>query len=62
MDQQFYAHQQKDFLLKDNLLFLNITPANSLETISVFVVPAQKCQATIDGVTGVPVTRDGTAL
>ena len=49
LDQQFYTHQQKDFLLKDNLLFLNITPANSLETISVFVVPAQKCQATIDG-------------
>ena len=49
MDQQFYAQQQKDFLLKDNLLFLNITLANSLETISVFIVLAQKCQATIDG-------------
>ena len=40
LDQRPYAQWQKDFILKDNLLFLNITPANSLETISVFVVPA----------------------
>ena len=49
VDQWFYAQWQKDFLLKDNLLFLNITLANSMETISVFVVPAQKHQATTDG-------------
>ena len=49
VDRQFYAQQQKDFLLKDNLLFLNITLANSMETISMFVVLAQKHQATIDG-------------
>ena len=49
LDQRPYVQWQKDFILKDNLLFLNITPANSLETISVFVVPARKHQATIDG-------------
>ena len=37
VDQRYYAQQQKDFILKDNLLFLNITPSNSTETISVFL-------------------------
>ena len=32
-----------------NLLFLNLTPSNSTETISMFVVPARKCQAAING-------------
>ena len=49
VDQRYYAQQQKDFVLKDNLLFLDITPSNSTETISVFVVPARKRQAAIDG-------------
>ena len=37
VDRRFYAQRQSDFVLKDNLLFLNVTPANS--TKSVFVVP-----------------------
>ena len=49
VDQRYYAQQQKDFILKDDLLFLNITPSNSSETISVFVVPARKRQVAIDG-------------
>ena len=49
IDQRYYAQWQKDFVLKDNLLFLNLMPSNITETISVFVVPAQKCQAAIDG-------------
>ena len=49
VDRRYYAQQQKDFILKDNLLFLDITPSNSTETISVFVVPAWKHQAAIDG-------------
>ena len=49
VNQRYYAQWQKDFVLKDNLLFLNLMPSNSTETISVFVVPAQKCQAAIDG-------------
>ena len=40
IDWRYYAQRQKDFVLKDNLLFLNITPSNSMETISMFVVPA----------------------
>ena len=49
IDRRYYAQRQKDFVLKDNLLFLNLTPSNSMETISVFVVPARKCQVAIDG-------------
>ena len=49
IDRRYYAQWQKDFVLKDNLLFLNITPSNSMETVSVFVVPARKRQAAIDG-------------
>ena len=49
IDRRYYAQRQKDFILKDNLLFLNITPSNSMEMISVFVVPACKWQAAIDG-------------
>ena len=49
IDRRYYAQRQKDFVLKDNLLFLNLTPSNSMETISVFVVPAQKHKAAIDG-------------
>ena len=49
IDRIYYAQWQKDFVLKDNLLFLSLTPSNSTETISVFVVPARKYQAVIDG-------------
>ena len=48
IDRRYYAQWQKDFVLRDNLLFLNITPSNSTETISMFIVPARKCQAAID--------------
>ena len=40
VDRRYYTQQQKDFVLKNNLLLLNVTPSNSTETISVFVVPA----------------------
>ena len=49
IDRQLYAQRQSDFILRDNLLFLNVTPANSTETMSVFVVPERKCQTAIDG-------------
>ena len=49
IDRWPYAQRQSDFVLRDNLLFLNITPANSTETMSVFVVPECKRQAAIDG-------------
>ena len=40
INRRYYTQRLKDFVLKDNLLFLNLTPSNSTETISVFVVPA----------------------
>ena len=49
VDRRYYAQRQKDFVLKDNLLFLNLTPSNSMETISMFVVPARKRQVAING-------------
>ena len=49
VDWWFYAQRQSDFVLKDNLLFLKTTLANSTETMSVFVVLEQKCQAAFDG-------------
>ena len=49
IDRSYYTQQQKDFVLKDNLLFLNLMPSNSTETISMFVVPAGKRQEAIDG-------------
>ena len=49
VNRRYYTQRQKDFVLKDNLRFLNLTPSNSTETISVFVVPAWKHQAAIDG-------------
>ena len=49
VDRQFYAQRQSDFIRRDNLLFLNVTPANSTETMSVFVVPERKHQAAING-------------
>ena len=48
VDRQLNAQRQSDFILKDNLLFLNITLANSTETMSVFVVPEWKRWAAID--------------
>ena len=49
VNRRYYTQWQKDFILKDNLLFLNLMPSNSTETISVFVAPARKHQAAIDG-------------
>ena len=49
VDRRPYVQQQKDFVLKDNLLFLNVKLSNSTKTISIFVVPARKWQVAIDG-------------
>ena len=45
----FYATRQKEFTIQDNLLYLQATPANSQDTVPVFVVPAADWQAAIDG-------------
>ena len=48
-EKRFYAAQQKEFTLQDNLLYLQVTPTNSQDTVPVFVVPTADRQAAIDG-------------
>ena len=48
-EKHFYAARQKEFTLQDNLLYLQVTPTNSQDTVPVFVVPAADRQAAIDG-------------
>ena len=47
-EKRFYATQQKEFTLQDNLLYLQVTPTNSQDTAPVFVVLAVDRQAAID--------------
>ena len=44
----FYATRQKEFTIQDNLLYLQATPANSQDTVPVFVVLTADQQADID--------------
>ena len=44
-----YAAHQKEFILQDNLLYLQVTPTNSQDSAPIFVVPANDRQAAIDG-------------
>ena len=48
-ERRFYAAQQKEFTLQDNLLYLQVTPTNSQDMAPVFVVPTADQQAAIDG-------------
>ena len=48
-EKRFYAAQQKEFTLQDNLLYLQVTPTNSQDKMPVFVIPTADRQATIDG-------------
>ena len=45
----FYVARRKEFVLQDNLLYLQVTPTNSQDTAPVFVVPTGDRQAAIDG-------------
>ena len=47
-EKRFYAARQKEFVLHDNLLYLQVTPTNSQDSAPVFVVPADDRQAAID--------------
>ena len=57
IDWRFYAQRQSNFILRDNLLFLNVTPANSTETMTVFVVPEKSVRLLSTDVTAVPVIK-----
>ena len=48
-EKRFYAAQQKEFTLQDNLLYLQVTPTNSQDMAPVFVVLSADRQAAIDG-------------
>ena len=48
-DRRFYAARQKEFVIHDNLLYLRITTPTGQDSTPVFVVPAGKRQAAIDG-------------
>ena len=48
-ERRFYAPRQKEFTLQDNLLYLQVTPTNSQDTVPVFIVPAADRPAAIDG-------------
>ena len=45
----FYAARQKEFIVQDNLLYLQATPTNSQDSAPVFMVPTNDQQAAIDG-------------
>ena len=48
-DKRFYAARQKEFVIHDDLLYVNTTSPMGQESTPVFVVPAGKRQAAIDG-------------
>ena len=48
-EKHFYIARQKEFTVQDNLLYLQATPANSQDTVPVFVVLTADQQAAIDG-------------
>ena len=47
-DKCFYTIRQNEFLIQDNLLYLRVTPANSQDSMPVFVVPMGRRQTDID--------------
>ena len=47
-DKHFYVTHQKEFVIHDNLLNVQVTPTNGLNSAPVFVVPIGKCQTAID--------------
>ena len=43
-----YGDRQKDFTLLNDMLFINDTLKGSTDMVLLFIVPASKCQATLD--------------
>ena len=48
-EKHFDAARQKEFMVQDNLLYLQATPSNSQDSVPVFVVPTNDRQAAING-------------
>ena len=47
-DTKAYGKRQKDLVIQNDLLFIRDTPKNCTESVLLFVVPANKCQAVLD--------------
>ena len=43
-----YGNWQKDFTLRNDMLFINDTPKGSTDMALLFIVPTSKCQAALD--------------
>ena len=43
-----YSDRQKDLVLQNDLLFLRDTPKDSMESVLLFIVPANKHQVALD--------------
>ena len=55
----FYAARQKEFVLQDDLLYLQVTPMNSQDSVLVFVVPTNDDRLPSMGVTMVLAIKAG---
>ena len=47
-DAKAYGERQKDLVIQNDLLFIRDTPKNCKESVLLFVMPANKCQAALD--------------
>ena len=47
-DAKAYGERQKDLVIQNNLLFIRDMPKNCTESVLLFVMPANKCQAVLD--------------
>ena len=47
-DAKAYGERQKDLVIQNDLLFIRDMPKNCMESVLLFVVPANKCQAALD--------------
>ena len=43
-----YGERQKDLVIQNDLLFIRDMPKNCMESVLLFVVPANKCQVVLD--------------
>ena len=47
-DAKAYGKRQKDLVIQNDLLFIRDMPKNCMESVLLFVMPANKCQAVLD--------------
>ena len=43
-----FGDRQKDFVIQSDLLFIKNTPKNCMESMLLFLIPANKCQAALN--------------